>query len=69
MGRSATLTDWNTLSIDGLYDNLEHAADRNGEIQIAFDPRWHFPTYIRTNAARVPDAWGITDVRAFRPLR
>jgi hypothetical protein len=68
-GRPATLTDWNTLSIDGLYDNLEHAADRNGEVQIAFDPRWHFPAYIRTNAARVPDAWGITDVRAFRPLR
>jgi len=68
-GRSAPLTDWNTLSIDGLYDNLEHAADRDGGVQIAFDPRWHFPAYIRTNAARVPDAWGITEVRAFRPFR
>jgi hypothetical protein len=68
-GRSAALTDWNTLSIDGLYDNLEHAADRDGQVQIAFDPRWHFPTYVGTNAARGPDSWGIIEARAFRPLR
>lgn len=68
-GRSAALTDWNTLSIDRLYDNLEHAADRDGEVQIVFESRWHFPAYIRTSAARVPDAWSITEARGFRPLK
>lgn len=68
-GRTAALTDWNTLSIDGLYDNLEHAADRDAEVRIAFEPRWHFPAYIRTSGARVPDAWSITEARGFRPLK
>jgi hypothetical protein len=68
-GRSVALTDWNTLSVDGLYDNLEHRADRDGTVQIDFDPRLHFPTYIGTNAARGPDAWSVTEARALRPLR
>jgi hypothetical protein len=67
-GKSVALTDWNTLSIDGVYDNLERTADRDGEVQIAFDQHWHFPTYIRTNAARVPDAWSIIEARALRPI-
>jgi hypothetical protein len=29
----------------------------------------HFPTYIRTSAARVPDSWGIFEARAVTPLR
>ena len=68
-GRSVALTDWNTLSIDGLYDNLEQWADRGGSVQIDFDPRWHFPRYIGTNAARGPDAWSVTEAQALRPLR
>jgi hypothetical protein len=68
-GRSVALTDWNTLSVDGLYDFLEHYADRDGTVQIDFDPRWHFPTHISTNAARGPDAWSVTEARALRPLR
>jgi Family of unknown function (DUF6174) len=68
-GQSVALTDWNTLSVDGLYDNLEGWADRDGTVQIEFDPRWHLPTHIRTNAARGPDAWGVTEARALRPLR
>jgi hypothetical protein len=67
-GRAASLTDWNTLSIDDLYENLEKWSDRNAEVQIAFDPRWHFPSYVRTSM-RVPDAWSITEARALRPLR
>lgn len=67
-GRSVALTDWNTLSIDGLYDNLERA-DRDGVVQIDFDPRWHFPTYIGTSAARGPDTWSTTEARALRPFR
>jgi hypothetical protein len=68
-GRPVALTDWNTVSIDGLYDNLAHSADRDGVVQIDFDRRWHYPTYIRTNAARGPDAWSVTDARALQPLR
>lgn len=67
-GKSVDLTDWNTLSIDGLYDGLERAMDDNGEIQIAFDPRWHFPRYVRTAALRMPDGWGFTEARALRPM-
>jgi hypothetical protein len=67
-GKSATLTDWNTLSIDGLYDNLERSADINGQVQIAFDPRWHFPRFVYTIVAPGPDAWSTVEVRGFRPL-
>jgi iron(III)-enterobactin esterase len=66
-GKSAALTDWNTFSIDGLYDNLERSADNDGEVRIAFDPRWHFPRYVRTVALPGPDAWSIIEVRGFRP--
>lgn len=68
-GRPAALTDWNTLSIDGLYDNLEQRAERDGVVQIDFDRRWHFPTYIGTSAALGPDTWSNTEARALRPLR
>ena len=62
-GRSVALTDWNTLSVDGLYDNLEHWADRDGTVQIDFDARLHFPTFIGTSAARGPDTWSVTEAR------
>jgi len=67
-GKSVGLTDWNTVSIDGLYDNLERSADINGEVQIAFDPRWHFPRYVSTVVAPGPDTWSITEARALRPI-
>jgi hypothetical protein len=67
-GKSAALTDWNTFSIDGLYDNLERAAEIDGQVRIAFDPRWHFPAYVYTVALPGPDAWSIIEVRALRPL-
>ena len=68
-GRSVALTDWNTLSVDGLYDNLERWTDQGGTVQIDFDPRWHFPRFISTNAARGPDAWSLTEAQALQPLR
>lgn len=68
-GRPVALTDWNTLSVDGVYDHLEHAADGDGQVQIAFDPRWHFPSYISGNSARVPDTWWVIDAGPLRPLR
>lgn len=67
-GKSAELTDWNTFSIDGLYNTLERAADNAGEVQIAFDRHWHFPTYVRTVALPGPDAWSIIEARALRPI-
>jgi enterochelin esterase family protein len=66
-GKSVALTDWNTLSIDGLYDNLERSIDRNGQVQIAFDPRWHFPKFVHTVVLPGPDSWSTTEVRGFRP--
>jgi len=66
-GKSVALTDWSTVSIDGLYDNLERSADINGQAQIAFDPRWHFPRFVYTNVAPGPDAWSTTEARGFRP--
>jgi enterochelin esterase family protein len=66
-GKSAALSDWNTFSIDGLYDNLERSTSINGQVQIAFDPRWHFPKYVSTVVLPGPDAWSITEVRGFRP--
>src|SRR3989442_3403093 len=47
-GRSAPLSDWDTFSIDGLFDMLERSADHDAAVQVSFDPRWHFPTYIRS---------------------
>ena len=67
-GKSVALTDWNTLSIDGLFDNLERTADINGVVEVVFDPRWHFPTTVRTVRLPGPDTWSITEARGFRPM-
>jgi hypothetical protein len=67
-GKSAELTDWNTISVDALYDNLERFSDTNFEVQIDFDPRWHFPTYTRYSGARMPDTWSLVDARGLRPI-
>jgi hypothetical protein len=67
-GRTVALTDWNTLSIDGLFDNLERSIDRDGSVELTFDTRWHFPTYVRTVAFPGPDSWGIIEARGFRPI-
>lgn len=67
-GKAVPITDWNTLSIDGLFNNLERSLDREGLVAIAFDSRRHFPTYVRTVALPGPDAWGIIEARALRPF-
>jgi hypothetical protein len=59
--------DWNTFSIDKMFDNLEQWVERDASVQIAFDPRWHFPTYISTVARPGPDTWGLTEARGFLP--
>ena len=67
-GKSGALTDWNTLSMDGIYDNLERTAEANADVLIAFDPSWHFPAYVRATFRPGPDAWSIIEVRGFRPI-
>jgi uncharacterized protein DUF6174 len=67
-GRSAPLSDWDTFSIDGLFDMLERSADRDAAVQVSFDPRWHFPSYVYTRALPGPDMWGIIEARGFRPF-
>lgn len=67
-GKPAALSDWNTFSIDGLFDMLQRAVNMDGVVQVAFDPRWHFPADVRTVRFPGPDAWTIIDARGFRPL-
>lgn len=67
-GKAAALTDWNTFSIDGLFDHLERKAEVDGEVRISFDPQWHFPAYVRSVALPGPDTWGIIEARGLRPL-
>lgn len=67
-GKSVAVTNWNTFSIDGLFDNLERKVDIDGEVQIGFDPRWHFPAYVSTVVLPGPDTWSVIDARGFRPL-
>src|SRR6266446_1830756 len=67
-GRSAALSDWDTFSIDGLFDMLERSADHDAAVQVSFDPRWHFPTYIHTRGSPGPDMWAVIEARALRPI-
>ena len=67
-GKSTPLADWNTFSIDGLYDNLERTANTDGEIRIAFDSRWHFPKFVRSVALPGPDTWSTIEARGLRPI-
>ena len=60
--------DWNTFSIDQFFDSLEGSLDRTGTVLVNFDPRWHFPTYVRSVALPGPDAWSIVEARALRPI-
>jgi hypothetical protein len=67
-GKSAPPADWNTFSIDGLYDNLERTASIDGEVRIVFDPRWHFPRFVHTVALPGPDTWFTIEVSGLRPI-
>ena len=65
-GKAVPISDWNTFSIDGLFDNLERSLDRSSLVAIAFDSRRHFPTYVRTVALPGPDSWGIIEARGLQ---
>jgi hypothetical protein len=66
-GRPVPLTDWNTLTVNGLFYMLDQAARRDALVEVGFDRRWHFPATVRTRARRVPDTWSIVEARGFRP--
>lgn len=67
-GKAAALTDWNTFSIEALFEMLERAVNMDGVVQVGFDRRWHFPANVRTIRLPGPDAWTIIDARGFRPV-
>jgi len=64
------LTDWDTFSIDGpsstsWNDRLTAMA----AVQVSFDPRWHFPTYVYTpRLARPRHVGGLSRPRGLRPI-
>jgi hypothetical protein len=67
-GKVVAINAWNTRSIDGLFDNLERTADIDGIVQVAFDPRWHFPAYVSTVVLPGPDRWSIIEALGLRPI-
>jgi len=67
-GKSVALTDWNTFSIDGLFDTLERAVGANRDVRVLFDARWHFPALIYTVTRPGPDMWASYEARGFRPI-
>lgn len=67
-GKRVSLTDWNTFSIDGLFDMPERSVNRDAVVTIGFDPRLHFPKYVSTVTRPGPDTWSITEVRGLRAL-
>jgi len=67
-GKAVPSSDWGTFSIDGLFDYLERSADRDAAVQVRFDPRWHFPTYVYTRGLPGPDMWSVIEARGLRPI-
>lgn len=67
-GRPTPYNDWDTFTVDELFDKLRQSVDRNGTVEIAFDSRWHFPAYVRTVMLPGPDMWSIVELRSFRTL-
>ena len=67
-GKEVALTDWDTYSIDQLFDRLRQSADRQALLLMAVDPRRHFPTFVRTTTLPGPDMWSVVEVRGLRPL-
>jgi hypothetical protein len=67
-GKPVALTDWNTPSVDSLFAHVEATSGLDASVQITFDPRWHFPSYIRTVVRPGPDRWSIIEARDLRPI-
>ena len=67
-GKTVPITDWNTYSIDGLFEHLEGFADRRAGVQVSFDPRGHFPSYVSASFLPGPDMWTVVEARGLRPI-
>ncbi|MEO8908863.1 MAG: hypothetical protein ABI408_01375 [Gemmatimonadaceae bacterium] len=67
-GKSTAQRHGDVFSLDEVYDKLESAADYADDAQVAFDPRWHFPTYLHASNVEMPDDWVIIEVRGLRPI-
>jgi hypothetical protein len=66
-GRPAPLAEYRHYSVDGLFDILDQQADRDDLVAVAFDDRWHYPVYVRTDVRlALPDDWGVLQLRGFR---
>jgi hypothetical protein len=65
-GEAAPIVDWNTFSIEVLFDNMLRSADVDRLVKIAFDPRRHFPTYVYAVGIPGPDVWVIIEARGLR---
>ena len=55
------------LNIDRLFDNIAGARDPISHVQVAFDPQWHYPRFLRTSMI-YPDGWSIVMIRGLHPL-
>lgn len=66
-GKSVAFNE-NTLTIEGLFDNLEQKVDIDGVVDVAFDPRWHFPAHVSTIRLPGPDNWSIVEARGIRRI-
>lgn len=67
-GKAVPITDWNTYSIDGLFDHVEGFVDRRASVRVGFDPRWHFPAYVSASFRPGPDMWSVIEARGLRPI-
>lgn len=67
-GKPVALTDWNTLSIDGLFDMLEQSVNGEAVVTVGFHPRLHFPVSVHTAIRLGPDAWATYEARGLRAL-
>jgi hypothetical protein len=66
-GAVVPLSEWSVLDVDRLYDSMQHSVETNSWIVVAFDARWHFPSYVRSSMPPLPDTWSIIEARALGP--
>ena len=49
---------WSIYTVEGLFDAVEQGARRDDVLDVTYDPRWGYPTYIHGDARlRLPDGW------------
>ena len=49
---------WSLYTVEGLFDAVEQAARNNDVVQVAYDPRYHYPAQVRGDLKiGLPDDW------------